>query len=173
MLKPLTIIVSLFVLIIAIKTAWRIRRLFTWRRAVLSVSLPAVCLAAVCVPVRLPGGLAAAYLRGFERRMLRMADIDAIQQWLSVEGGKYSGRVYRREFPKELPSCLTEFGAPVIRFSGAAVEFRWDAPHGESYGLIVGPPSVQTPPEGVIEHDNGLNEFRRPVRPGAYVFSRG
>jgi hypothetical protein len=47
----------------------------------------------------------------------------------------------------------------------------------DEYGLIVGPPTMETPKEGCIKLHEAYYEFRRPVRrpvkSGAYVFIRG
>jgi hypothetical protein len=146
----------------------------------LQLAFPAVCLMALLSPIQLGESGAAVYLQGFERRMLARADIEAIQQWLATDGGKYAGREYRQDFLAELPKCLADLHPSVILFSnataqhGVTVEFRWNAPHGENFGLVVGPPTMEIPKEGSIRlPDSSFNEFRRPIKRGAYVFARG
>jgi hypothetical protein len=174
-MRPLIVLVSL---VVAVR--WFLAKRHTPSHKLLRLTFPAICLAAILIPIRVSEPAAAAYLRGFERRMLEEVDIDAVQQWLIANGLEYAGREYFSDFPAELPGCLTEFHPWVIRFGdvasehGITVEFRWLAPHGENFGLIVGPPTMKTPEEGMIRlPDSGFNEFRCPIKLGVYVFARG
>ncbi|MEN6333396.1 MAG: hypothetical protein ABFE01_03990 [Phycisphaerales bacterium] len=178
-LKPLIVFITAAIVVPMVVVRFLDRRLTLGHKLVRLV-FPGVCLAVVLVPIKAAGPGAAIYLRGFERRMLEKVDIEAVQRWLVAEGGRHTGRAYRDNFPSELPACLTEFRPDEILFSDAAfergitIEFRWHSPHGENYGLIVGPSSMEAPEESMIPlPDSGLNEFRRPIKPGAYVFARG
>jgi len=178
-LKPLIVFITAAIVVPMVVVRFLDRRLTLGHKLVRLV-FPAVCLAAIFIPIKAAGPGAAIYLRGFERRMLEKVDIEAIQQWLATEGEKHTGRVYRNSFPSELPVCLTEFRPDEILFSDAAseqgmtIEFRWHAPRGENYGLVVGPSSMDAPEEDTISlPDGAFNEFRRPIKPGAYVFARG
>ncbi len=120
------------------------------------------------------------FLKGFEQWVLQEADIDAIQTWLVSEGAKHAGQHYISEdgFPEELPECLVKLKPWFISFSnsvsknGPSVEIIWFFVSDE-YGLIVGSPEMETPKKGRIILDHSTYEFRRPVKPGAYVFIRG
>lgn len=124
--------------------------------------------------------LAPVFLEGFEQWVLQEADIEVIQQWLASEGAKHAGQRYNAKegFAKELPECIVELNPRFISFSdsisknGPSVEIIWPL-FMDDYGLIVGPPTMETPEEGHIELRKAYYEFRRPVKPGAYVFSRG
>ncbi len=176
-LKPLLILITLVAVILAVTRLLLVPH--TFRRMLLRLTFPLVCLCVLLIPVRLPGPGAAMYLQGFGQRMLKRVDVDAIQQWLTTEGAEHAGREYRHDFAPDLPACLVDFHPWLISFSdatpehGVTVEFRWYARHGESYGLVVGPRSMAIPEEGMIDLPNGLHELRRPIAPGAYVFSRG
>jgi len=146
----------------------------------LRLAFPVICLAVLIFAVRDPRPTVIPYLQGLEQRMLKKVNIDAIQQWLAGEGIKYAGREYRGSFPQEFPACLTEFHPDLVLLSeatpehGGTIEFRWYAPHGENFGLVVGPPSTQGPTEGSIRlPDSSVHEYRLPLKPGAYVFARG
>jgi len=174
-MRPVIIVITL---VVALR--WLLARSLVFSQKLLRFSFPAICLAAVLIPSKVSEPAAAAYLRGFEQRMLKHVDIGGVQQWLLAEGQKHTGRVCRPDFPPELPARLTEFRPHEILFSNAApgysvtVEFRWYAPHGEEYGLVIGPPSMMDSVETTIRlPDSGLNEFRRPIKPGVYVFARG
>ncbi|HSW02614.1 MAG TPA: hypothetical protein VLI39_20795 [Sedimentisphaerales bacterium] len=174
-MRPLIAFVTLVV-----AGRWFLARRSTFSQRFLRLTFPAVCLASLLFPMKVTEPAAAIYLRGFEQRMLKAVDVGAVQQWLTAEGRKHAGRVYRPDFPLELPTCLTEFRPSEILFGdvaserGITIEFRWYAPHGEDYGLVIGPPSMTDSFEIMIRlPDSGLNEFRRPIKPGVYVFARG
>ena len=124
------------------------------------------------------GPLAATFLRGFEQWVLREVDTDAIQQWLAGEGRNYAGRQYNGDFPEELPDFLVRFKPKLVRFSNPASEgglhIEFGCGGGLSYwGLIVGLPDMPTPKEGDIDLSESETEFRRPIKPGVYIFDRG
>jgi hypothetical protein len=124
--------------------------------------------------------LSPVFLEGLEQWVLHEADIDTIQTWLASEGAKYEGQHYSDEdgFPKGLPDCLVDLKPKLISFSntdsqnGTKVEITWFL-FMDNYGLIIGPPEMETPKKGRIELHRDYYEFRRPVKPGAYVFIRG
>jgi hypothetical protein len=124
--------------------------------------------------------LAPVFLEGFEQWVLQEADIETIQQWLTSEGAEHAGQHYNAEeaLSKGLPECLVEINPKIISFSdsasknGPSVELIWFL-FMDEYGLIVGPATMETPEEGYIELRKDYYEFRRPVKPGAYVFIRG
>lgn len=137
---------------------------------------PIIC----CCAFLYKGPLSPVFLEGFEQWVLQEADIEAIQQWLACEGENRAGQRYYGEegFPEELPECLVELNPMFISFSdsisknGPSVEIIWLL-FMDDYGLIVGPPAMETPEEGHIKLDKAYYEFRRPVKAGAYVFIRG
>lgn len=137
---------------------------------------PIIC----CCAFLYNGPLSPVFLEGFEQWVLQEADIEAIQQWLASEGAKHAGKRYHGEegFPEELPECLVELNPIFISFSdsisinGPTVEITWFL-FMDDYGLIVGPPAMETPEEGHIKLNKTYYEFRRPVKAGAYVFIRG
>jgi len=124
--------------------------------------------------------LAPVFLEGFEQWVLQEADIDGIQTWLASEGAKHAGKHYsaQEDFGGELPECLVELKPMLVSFSdsvspdGPRVEIIWLL-FMDEYGLIVGPPTMDTPEKGRIKLKKAFHEFRRPVKPGAYVFTRG
>ncbi|MHC4464395.1 MAG: hypothetical protein ACYS30_23645 [Planctomycetota bacterium] len=124
--------------------------------------------------------LAPVFLEGFEQWVLQEVDIEDIQQWLTSEGVKHTGQQYNAEeaLSKGLPEYLVEINPKIISFSdsssknGPRVELIWFM-FMDEYGLIVGPATMEMPEEGHIELRKDYYEFRRPVKPGAYVFSRG
>ncbi len=134
----------------------------------------------VCCAFAYAGPGAAVFLEGFEQWVLQETDIDAIQTWLASEGKKHAGQHYSAKdgFPEELPECLIKLDAISISFSdsvsknGPSVEIIWFHLM-DYYGLIVGPPTMETPEEGHIKLRKSYYEFRRPVKAGAYVFFRG
>ena len=134
----------------------------------------------VCCTFFFSGPGAAVFLEGFEQYVVQNADIDTIQTWLASEGQKYSGYSYNAAdgFPEELPEGLVKLHPRFISFKGSnstnemRVEMTWFFIMDE-YGIIIGSPSMETPKKGHIKLDYGDYEFRRPVKQGAYVFSRG
>jgi hypothetical protein len=124
--------------------------------------------------------LAPIFLEGFEQWVLQNTDIDTIQTWLDSEGAKHAGKQYdaTKGFPKELPEFLVKLNPVFISFSdsvsknGLSVELSWFLAMDE-YGLIVGPPTMETPEKGHIKLTKDCYEFRHPIKRGAYVFSRG
>ena len=124
--------------------------------------------------------LSPVFLKGFEQWVQRETDIDAIQTWLASEGAKYAGQHYsaREGFHENLPECLVDLNPVSISFSssvsqnGPSVEINWSF-FMDDYGLIIGSPEMETPEKGRIKLYRFYYEFRRPVKPGAYVFIRG
>lgn len=124
--------------------------------------------------------LSPVFLEGFEQWVLQETDIDAIQTWLASEGANHAEQSYSAEdgFPEELPECLVKLHPRYMVFGdsdsqdGPNVEIVWFFVMDEC-GLIVGPPSMETPEKGRIKLRKDYYEFRRPVKPGAYVFIRG
>jgi len=121
------------------------------------------------------------FLKGFEQWILKEADIDAIQTWLASEGAKHAGKQYNTQngLIEKLPTCLVNLNPKIISFknyasrNGPCVEIMWYF-FMDDYGLIIGPPEMETPKKGRIKlMDRSAYEFRRPVKPGAYVFIRG
>ena len=80
-------------------------------------------------------------------------------------------------FPEEVPDFLVSFNPVHIWFRGSAPEggprivFGWGGPLAH-WGLVVGLPDMPMPEENPI-HDGSETEFRRPIKPGVYVFDRG
>ena len=138
--------------------------------------IPVICFCAFEYEVP----LVSVFLKGFEQWVLQEADVDAIQAWLVNEGAKHAGKSYHvgDGFPEEFPDSLVNLNPHVISFAesdsqyGPSVEITWFV-RGGNYGLIVGFPAKETPEVGHIKLDTGDYEYRRPVKPGAYVFSRG
>ena len=122
----------------------------------------------------------AIFLKGFEQWVLQETDINAIQTWLANEGAKHAGKQYnvRDGLSAKLPTCLVVLNPKIISFknsasrNGPSVEITWYF-FMDDYGLIIGPPEMETPKKGRIKIHESLYEFRRPVKPGAYVFIRG
>ena len=128
----------------------------------------------------LSGPGAAVFLKGFEQWVLHETNIDAIQTWLANEGANYVERRYnlKEGFPEELPECLVDLNPALISFgksasqNGPSVEIIWRL-FMDDYGLIIGSPEMETTEKGRIKLSGSTYEFRRPVKPGAYVFIRG
>lgn len=166
-----TIIVVLISLVFRHRTVGQILQ-----KLALLLIVPVICFCAF----EYKSPLAPVFLKGFEQWVLQEADVDAIQVWLVNEGAKHTGKSYHvgDGFPEELPECLVNFNPGVISFAdsdsqyGPSVEITWFV-RGGNHGLIVGSPEMETPEVGQIKLDTGDNEFRRPVKPGAYVFIRG
>ena len=124
--------------------------------------------------------LSPVFLEGFEQWVLKETDIDAIQTWLESEGAKHIGQVYssKEGFPDDLPKFLVDLNPKLISFkystsrNGPIITFNWLL-FMDDYGLIVGPPEMETPQKGLIKLRRDYYEFRRPVKPGAYIFIRG
>ncbi len=124
------------------------------------------------------GPLAATFLRGFEQWVLREVDTDAIQQWLATDGRNYAGRQYNGNLPEDLPDFLVRFKPRYVRFSDLASESGLHIEFGcgggvSLWGFVVGLPDMPTPKEGAIDVSRSTVEFRRPIKPGVYVFDRG
>ncbi|MHC4215706.1 MAG: hypothetical protein ACYSWP_20345 [Planctomycetota bacterium] len=124
--------------------------------------------------------LSPVFLKGFEQWVLKEADIDAIQTWLTSEGAKHAGQRYsaREVYNEDLPDCLVNLNPKFISISnstplnGPSIEITWHF-FMDDYGLIIGSPEMKTPEKGRIKLHRAYYEFRRPVKKGAYVFIRG
>jgi hypothetical protein len=125
--------------------------------------------------------LAEAFLKGFERWVAREADLDALQDWLTTGGRRFASEslFLHRENSEALPACLTSLRPWHVSFRAGGtedeitVELCWPAGFSDEYGLVIGPPTMGTPKTGMIKVRQNCHEFRRPVRPGAYIFTRG
>jgi len=147
-LRPLAGLLALLVAMLAVARLLLGPR--TLKHAFLRFSFVVICLSTFLIPIQQSEPLAAIYLQGFERRVLTRVDIPAIQQGLMAQGDGYAGQTYREQ-EGDLPF------SPALPGGGAAIEFRWYAPHGENYGLVVGPPAMDI--TNVVE--TGALQFRR------------
>lgn len=125
--------------------------------------------------------LSPVFLKGFEQWVLQETDIDSIQTWLASEGAKHAGQHYNSKdgFPEGLPDCLVNLNPRFISIISNStspnrprVVITWLL-FMDDYGLIIGPPDMETPKKGRIKLDRSIYEFRRPVKPGAYIFIQG
>lgn len=120
------------------------------------------------------------FLQGFEKWVVNNIDLPAVQTWiLSAESDIYLQRGYRGpDFRDNLPDFLTNFGPRSIDFHGdesemgRCVEFAWGYVFG-NWGVVIGSPTMKAQQEGRIQIRESTVEFRRPVAPGIYVYSRG
>ena len=132
-----------------------------------------------------PGAMT--FLRGFEKWAERNVDTGAIQEWIVRAPESYwgdpcelNGKSYRAEEmqPKELPQCFTGFkwkyvifqwseldGSKMVRFGWGGGMFHWD--------LVVGDPNMKMPELTEEWYFNSEVEFRRMLKPGVYVCTRG
>jgi len=125
--------------------------------------------------------LAKAFLKGFEQWVGREADLDTIQEWLATDGPQLAGRSFflRTDNPETLPPCLTSLRPWQVSFRQTGpegeitVELCWPSGFSDEYGLVVGPPAMDTPKTGMIKVRENYFEFRRPIQGGVYIFSRG
>jgi hypothetical protein len=132
-----------------------------------------------------PGAMT--FLRGFEKWAERNVDTGAIQEWIVRAPESYwgdpcepNGKFYRaeEELPKELPKCFTEFkrqyviferseldGSRIVRFGWGGGMFHWN--------LVVGDPNMKIPELTEEWYSDYEVEFRRMLKPGVYVYTRG
>ena len=131
----------------------------------------------ICTP---PG--AATYLKGFKQYILKEVDIEAVQTWLATKGSIYARQEYYpdygKDYPEELPSNLTKLHPSAIFISdsvaenGPVINLSW--PFGmDGCELIIGPPDMKIPKRTLTETDQGIKEFTRIIKPGAYISIRG
>lgn len=149
------------------------------RTIILKLALIILGPAIVCSAFYYTTPSAHVFLKGFEQWALQKTEINTIQKWLADEGANHAGRHYASEdgFPEELPECLVGLRPRRISFSTTTqneikVEIVWHYVT-DDYGLIVGSASMETPEESRLKLTRSNYEFRRPVKPGAYVFIRG
>jgi hypothetical protein len=150
------------------------------RQILLMLALLLLGPAIVCCAFLYTTPLSPVFLKGFEQWVLQETDIDAIQTWLTSEGAKYTGQVYssKEGFPEDLPECLVNLNPKLISFKHSVTQHEliititWLL-FMDDYGLIIGSPEMETPKKGRIKLNRSTYEFRRPVKPGAYVFIRG
>lgn len=154
--------------------------LFRWpcsfSHLVIKLTLTAIplltCVGIMFVSKRMPPS----YLYGFRRWATANVDIEAIQQWLATDRAKYMGLFSENNFPPEWPKGLTEFKPQSIAFGGTdanelTVSFFWGAID-ETWGLVVGPPTMTMPKAGKIDRSELHWEYRLPAKAGAYVYDR-
>lgn len=119
-------------------------------------------------------------LMGNEKWVRRNVDVDAIQTWLlSKEVDPHLEKCY--DFanpPDDLPHFVTDFGPKYIVFSGyrseeeRSVTFEWGGGL-EHWGFVVGLPTMKAKQKGRIQHGGHVVEYRRPIKPGVYVYDGG
>ncbi|MBN2182736.1 MAG: hypothetical protein JW715_12560 [Sedimentisphaerales bacterium] len=149
-------------------------------RILLKLTMIVLGPAIVCCAFLYTTPLSPVFLEGLEQWVLQETDIDAIQTWLASEGAEHAGQSYYADngFPEELPECLVKLHPVYIKFSNSdsqdrpSIEIVWPFAM-EECGLIVGSPSMETPKKGCLKIRKDYYEYRRPVKPGAYVFTRG
>jgi len=176
-LFPLMVLIAVFASILALVSL--LLRHGSLGRILLKLVLILLGPVIVCCAFVYITPLSPVFLEGFEQWVLQETDIDAIQTWLASEGANHAGQSYSTEdgFPEELPECLVKLHPRYMVFGdsdsqdGPNVEIVWFFVM-DDYGLIVGSPAMETPEEECIKLD-AYYEFRRPVKPGAYVFIRG
>jgi len=148
----------------------------------LSVAL-IVCLLNFPLMKLRPAG-AQVFLKGFEKWVNNNVDTNSIQLWIQSTDEKYweSGRVldmaYYKGIQEELPDFMKEFGPKYIHFelseldNSKTVHFRWGGGM-FSWNLVIGEPNMKMPAQEVEWFSDYDVEFRRFLKPGVYVFSRG
>lgn len=109
-----------------------------------------------------------AYLKGFRQRMMVQADIPAIRAWISeltanniqpnVPRSSWTSSV--RRLCAERVEYWTAEGLVVLAWDSAIV----------SWGLTVGPPSMQTPESRVGQYRMSMSEWSLSESVGAYVW---
>jgi hypothetical protein len=119
------------------------------------------------------------FLKGYKTWVNKNVDIIDIQAWfLSGQADKYLNKTYRYEFPDDLPDFMTNFEPKFIIFNdreterGKCIEFGWGGGM-ESWGFVVGPPTMESQQEGRIESHSSYLEFRRQIKPGVYIYDGG
>jgi hypothetical protein len=129
---------------------------------------------------------AVTYLKGFERWVTRNVDTDAIQQWILVNECYWPDPKRQDEgfyglgkgIPDDLPECFTGFRRQYIYFKyseldhSRVVGFEWGGPMSH-WGIIIGPPNMKMPELMEEWYDDYDVVFRRILKPGVYVYSRG
>jgi len=85
---------------------------------------------------------------------------------------------YYKGIQEELPDFMKEFGPKYIHFerseldNSKTVHFRWGGGM-FSWNLVIGEPNMKMPAQEVEWFSDYDVEFRRFLKPGVYVFSRG
>lgn len=122
------------------------------------------------------------FLKGFEKWVMNKVDTDMIQLWIKEADGKYWDEEItydiREGFPEEFPDYLKDYnlqyvwfdrseqdGSKVIILGWGGGMFHWN--------LVIGDPNMKMPTLMEEWYSDYDVEFRRILRPGVYVYSRG
>jgi hypothetical protein len=142
----------------------------------LSILIFVICL---ILPLKFNPPGAVYFLKGYETWVNKNVDINDIQEWfISGQADKYLNQTYTYKFPEDLPDFMTNFEPKYIIFNdhkterGKCIEFGWGGSL-SYWGIVVGPPTMESQQEGRIEHHSSYVEFRRSIKPGVYIYSGG
>jgi hypothetical protein len=127
------------------------------------------------------------FLKGFEKWVTKQVDTESIQTWISSADEKYwqsqvcyYGPDYLAEerFPKELADFLKDFEVKYIYFersnldNSKTIHFEWGGGMFH-WSLVIGDPNMMMPEKEIEWFSDYDVEYRRILKPGVYIFSRG
>lgn len=121
-------------------------------------------------------------LKGFKKWAVKNVDVDTVQTWMiSEQADKYfknkPNTYFKHDFPEDLPDFITNVGPDYITFlDGESNEEKqiiigWIALD-TSWGVIASSPAMNMKQEEKIRHSDHFYEFRYPIKPGIFVFTK-
>lgn len=122
----------------------------------------------------------AGFLKGCEEWIDRNVDVDAIQTWLmSDEADAHMGQHHLSgNLRDNLPHFVTDFDPKYIVFYGResdeerSLKFEWGGALNH-WGFVVGLPTMKASQKGRFRRGGSVVEYRRPIKPGVYVYNAG
>ena len=126
------------------------------------------------------------FLKGFEKWVTKNVETDSIQTWIrSTDEKHWNSRILygpdypaEERIPEEFPDFLKDFGVQYMYFerseldNSKIIHFEWGGAMFH-WSLVIGNPNMKMPQQEVEWFSYYDVEFRRILKPGVYVFSRG
>lgn len=122
------------------------------------------------------------FLRGYVRWIPEHVDIDGIQDWIAKAPEFYwnESETYSSDKgkPEGFPQCLKDCEFQYVSFEQSdldgsnIVRLEWGGPFSH-YGVVVGSPQMKMPDKTEYEINRSYVEFRKAIKPGAYIYEGG
>jgi hypothetical protein len=120
-------------------------------------------------------------LKGFQEWVSQNIEVDAIQAWIqSEEAEKYflGQNSFSEKLPDDIPDFIKNIDSEYVFFhneasdTGKSIELGWSQ-LGGCWGIVIGLPSKVYKTKGRFKKGISDVEYRRPIKPGIYIFDAG
>jgi hypothetical protein len=164
--------------IIVVWTSFRRVRAIS-RESILSIVILVIVVAApfIALSITTPG--AKIFIQGYKSWVMENFDVDLIQDWIAKAPDYYwnERKICSYEAkPDGFPPCSKDCEFQYVSFEHSDLDsskvIRLEYGGGMSHwGIVVGPPEMKMPDKTEYRTNRSSVEFRKVIKPGAYVYN--